>query len=258
MPHPRLRPMLATAGLKLGLFALEFATPGLPLIVKEGGADFLVLDREHSGFGFETVKTVAIGARAADLPLVVRIAHRHPSEVARALDAGADGIMAPLVCSAQQAAEIVAWATYPPAGGTRGVGMLLPHDGYRAGPPAAKMAEANATRAVIIQIETREGVENAEAIAALPGVDGLWLGHLDLSCSLGIPGRFDHPDFLAASAHVAAAAKRHGKALGRMAGSADEARRLAADGYDTIALFSDIAALQGRLAEAVAALRGGA
>jgi 2-keto-3-deoxy-L-rhamnonate aldolase RhmA len=119
------------------------------------------------------------------------------------------------------------------------------------------MAEANATRAVIIQIETREGVENAEAIAALPGVDGLRLGHLDLSCSLGIPGRFDHPDFLAASARVAAA-KRHGKALGRMAGSADEARRLAADGYDTIALFSDIAALQGRLAEAVAALRGGA
>lgn len=258
MPHPRLRPMLAAPGLKLGLFAMEFATPGLPLLAKAGGADFLVLDLEHSGFGFETMRAVCIGGRAADLPVIVRIAHLHPNQVSRALDGGADGIMAPLVATARQAAEIVAWASYPATGGTRGVGMLLPHDAYRPGPPAAKMAEADAARAVIIQIETREGAENAEAIAAVPGVDALWLGHMDLSCSLGIPGRFEHPDFLAAEARIAAAARRHGKALGRMAGGIAEAKRLAGQGYDTIALFSDTAALQGRIAEGVAALRGGA
>jgi 2-dehydro-3-deoxyglucarate aldolase/4-hydroxy-2-oxoheptanedioate aldolase len=140
----------------------------------------------------------------------------------------------------------------------RGVGMMLPHDNYRPGVPAAKMAEADATRAIIIQIETREGAENAEAIAAVPGVDCLWLGHMDLSCSLGIPGRFDHPDFVEACGRVFAAAKRHGKALGRMAGGIAEAKRLAEEGYDTIALFSDTAALQERIAEGVAALRGSA
>lgn len=258
MPHPRLRPMLGAPGLKLGMFAMEFATPGLPLLVKHGGADFLVLDLEHSGFSFETMKAVAIGARAADLPLIVRVAHRHPNQVSRALDGGADGVMAPLVSTAAQAAEFVAWATYPSSGGTRGVGMLLAHDGYRPGPVAAKMAEADATRAVIIQIETREGAENAEAIAAVPGVDCLWIGHMDLSCSLGIPGQFDHPDFVAACTRVTAACKRHGKALGRMAGGIADARKLAAEGYDTIALFSDTAALQGRVAEGVAALRGSA
>jgi 2-keto-3-deoxy-L-rhamnonate aldolase RhmA len=256
MPHPRLRPMLAERGLKLGLFAMEFATPGLPLLVKQGGADFLVLDLEHSGFSFETMKAVAIGGRAADLPVIVRVAHRHPNEVSRALDGGADGIMAPLVSTAREAADIVAWASYPGSGGVRGVGMMLAHDGYRPGPPAEKMAEADAARAILIQIETREGAENAEAIAAVAGVDALWIGHLDLSCSLGIPGRFDHPDFLEACARVRAAAKRHGKALGRMAGGIAEARRLAAEGYDTIALFSDTAALQGCIAEGVAALRG--
>jgi 2-keto-3-deoxy-L-rhamnonate aldolase RhmA len=258
MPHPRLRPLLAERRLKLGLFAMEFATPGLPLLVKHGGADFLVLDREHSGFSFETVKAVAIGGRAADLPVIVRVAHRHPNEVSRALDCGADGIMAPLVSTAEEAADVVAWATYPASGGRRGVGLLLAHDGYRPGSAAAKLDEADATRALLIQIETREGVENADAIAAVPGVDCLWIGHIDLSCSLGIPGRFDHPDFVAACARVAGAAKRHGKALGRMAGSITEAKRLAAEGYDTIALFSDTAALQGRIIEGVAALRGAA
>lgn len=258
MPHQRLRPMLTAPGLKLGLFAMEFATPGLPLLVKHGGADFLVLDLEHSGFGFETMRAVTIGGRAADLPVIVRVPHLHPNEVSRALDGGADGIMAPLVSTGQQARDVVAWATYPPSGGMRGVGMMLPHDNYRPGVPAAKMAEADATRAIIIQIETREGAENAEAIAAVPGVDCLWLGHMDLSCSLGIPGRFDHPDFVEACGRVFAAAKRHGKALGRMAGGIAEAKRLAEEGYDTIALFSDTAALQERIAEGVAALRGSA
>ena len=255
MPHAEWRQRLATPGLKLGLFAMEFATPGLPIIVREAGADFLVLDMEHSGFGFETVKTVCVGGRAAGLPVVVRVAHRHPHEVSRALDMGADALMAPLVCTAAQAAEFVAWATYPP-GGSRGVAMMVAHDGYRPGPAAAKLAETDTRKAILIQIETRQGAEEAEAIAAVEGVDCLWIGHMDLSCSLGIAGQFDHPDFLAAEARVREAAKRHGKAFGRLASGATEAKTLAARGYDTLGLCSDIVALHSRLLEGVALLRG--
>ena len=256
MPSSDWRRMLAAPGLKLGLFAMEFATPGLPAIAKAGGADFMVLDTEHSGFGFETVKAVCAGGRAAGLPVVVRVAHRHPNEVSRALDMGADGLMAPLVSSAREAEDFVSWATYPPRGGTRGVALGVAHDGYDADRPiAAKMEAADAARSVIIQIETRAGAEDAEAIAAVDGVDCLWIGHMDLSCSLGIPGRFDHPDFAAAVAKVAAAAKGRGKAFGRLAGSLDEAQVLAAAGYDTLCLCTDIGAIRSQLAAGVAALR---
>lgn len=256
VPNPDWRRTLAAPGLKLGLFAMEFATPGLPAIAKAGGADFVVLDMEHSGFGFEAVKAVCVGGRAAGLPVVVRVAHRHPNEVSRALDVGAHGLMAPLVSSAQQAEDFVSWATYPPRG-VRGVAMGVAHDGYDAdGPVAAKLEAADAARSVIIQIETRAGAEDADAIAAVDGVDCLWIGHMDLSCSLGVPGRFDHPDFAAAVSKVAAAAKGRGKAFGRLAGSLDEARRLAAAGYDTLGLCTDIGAIRARLAEGVAALRG--
>lgn len=252
------RRRLAAPGLKLGLFAMEFATPGLPAIAKAGGADFLVLDMEHSGFGFESVRAVCAGGGAAGLPVVVRVAHRHPNEASRALDVGANGLMAPLVSSAREAADFVSWATYPPGGGTRGVALGVAHDGYGAGggPIAAQLAAADAARSVIIQIETRAGAEDADAIAAVDGVDCLWIGHMDLSCSLGIPGRFDHPDFAAAVAKVRDAAKGRGKAFGRLAGSPDEARRLAAEGYDTLGLCTDIGAIRAQLAAGVEALRG--
>lgn len=257
MPDPRWRARLTAPDLKLGLFAMEFATPGLPMIAKRAGADFLVLDMEHSGFGFETVKAVCVGGRAAGLPVVVRVAHRHPSEVSRALDMGADGLMAPLVGTAAQAEEFVAWATYPPRGGTRGVALRVAHDGYGApGTAEARLAETDAHRAILVQIETAEGARNAEGIAAVPGVDCLWIGHMDLSVSLRVPGQFDHPDFLAAEAAVRGAAKRHGKAFGRLAASTEEAARLAASGYCTLGLCSDIAAIQAQIAAGVAALRG--
>ncbi|MBB5694358.1 HpcH/HpaI aldolase family protein [Muricoccus pecuniae] len=256
MPHANWRELLLSPGLKLGLFAMEFATPGLPMIVQRAGADFLVLDMEHSGFGFETVKAVCMGGRAAGLPMVVRVAHRHPNEVSRALDMGADALMAPLVSTAEQAREFVAWATYPPSGGSRGVAMMVAHDAYQPGPAPEKMAAADARKAILIQIETRAGAENADAIAALDGVDCLWIGHMDLSCSLGIPGQFEHPDFLAAEAQVREAARRHRKAFGRLAASSVEAQSLTARGYDTLGLCSDIMAIHSRVAEGVALLRG--
>lgn len=257
MPHHTWRERLLRPGLQLGLFAMEFATPGLPMIVERAGADFLVLDMEHSGFGFETVKAVCMGGKAANLPVIVRVAHRHPNEVSRALDMGADGLMAPLVSSAAQARDFVAWATYPVSGGTRGAAMMVAHDGYRPGPAPAKMADADARKAILIQIETRAGAEDADAIAAIEGVDCLWIGHMDLSCSLGIPGQFDHPEFREAESRVREAAKKHGKAFGRLAGSAKEAKALAEQGYDTLGLCSDVMALHTRIAEGVALVRAG-
>ena len=102
--------------------------------------------------------------------------------------------MLPMVGTADEARHIVNSMKYHPAG-KRGVALQVAHDRYRPGSVADKFAAANKRTTLFCQIETAEGVENADAIAAIDGVDCLWVGHFDLSVSLGIPGQFDHPNF---------------------------------------------------------------
>src|SRR6266849_385437 len=118
-----------------------------------------------------------------------------------------------------------------------------------------KLAAANRRTQLFAQIETAEGVRNAAAIAALDGVDCLWIGHFDLSCSLGIPGEFDNRKFTAATDKVIAAARKHGKALGRLVPTVDSGVSLFESGFDFICYSGDVWALQSAVAGAVTALR---
>ena len=124
---------------------------------------------------------------------------------------GAMGVVVPFVSSEQQAREIVASAKYPPEG-RRGVAFGVAHDGYRAGNLVTKMRRANEEIMLIAQIENTDGVEHASRIAAVDGIDALWIGQYDLSTSLGIPGRFDHRFFQEATQKVVEACRKHGKA----------------------------------------------
>jgi 2-dehydro-3-deoxyglucarate aldolase/4-hydroxy-2-oxoheptanedioate aldolase len=117
------------------------------------------------------------------------------------------------------------------------------------------MAQANAEGAVILQIETARGVDNVEAIAAVPGVDVLWIGHFDLTQSLGIPGQFDHPRFAEAVATVVAAGRRHGRALGVMVSDPAAGQIWLERGFQAIAYSGDIWLLQRALADGLAWLR---
>ena len=121
--------------------------------------------------------------------------------------------------------------------GRRGVALGIAHDRYLPGPTMEKLAAANRRTTLFAQIETREGVDNADAIAAVDGVDCLWVGHFDLSCSLGIPGQFDHKDFTDAIATVAKACRKHDKSLGRLVPTVDDARRAARPGLRFHLLF---------------------
>jgi 2-dehydro-3-deoxyglucarate aldolase/4-hydroxy-2-oxoheptanedioate aldolase len=249
-----LRTLLRADTVPVGHLIFEFATPGIGYLVRNGGADFLIFDLEHSGFGFETAKLAVLSARAADLPIIVRVPSHDPKDLARACDIGADGIMAPLVDTAAEAAAIVAAVKYPPEG-RRGVGQLQMHDRYRAGAFADKARAANEAMAVFVQIESGSGAENVDAIAAVPGVDCLWIGHMDLSCSLGTPGRFDTDEFAAAVAKTIAACRRHGKRAGRLAPNVADATALAAAGFDCLALGTDTNLYQTALAQGIAQLR---
>lgn len=181
---------LAAGGRACGAMVFEFFSPGLPQICKNAGADFVLFDMEHTGLTFESLKIQFALCRGLDLVPMVRVPRNEYHFIARALDLGALGVMVPMVSTVAEAAHVVACTRYPPAG-RRGAAFGFAHDDYQGGEVTAKIAALHARTLVITQIETKEGLGNVDAIAAVPGVDALWVGHFDLTNFLGIPGAFD-------------------------------------------------------------------
>ena len=256
MADSALKAMAKSKSAKFGHFVVEFATPGIGHILKSAGCDFVLFDLEHSGFHFETVKSVLRYFEAAQLPAIVRVPSKEYHHIARAMDMGAEGLMLPMVSTAEEAREIVHAMKYHPAGG-RGVALQVAHDRYRPGAVAVKFAAANARSTLFCQIETAAGVENADEMASIDGVDALWVGHFDLSVSLGVPGQFDHPDFKRAIDRTVAACRKHGKALGRLVPTVEQGVELYNAGFDFVCYSGDVWVLHNALAEAITKLREG-
>jgi 2-keto-3-deoxy-L-rhamnonate aldolase RhmA len=250
-----LKEKLRRDGHAFGPMIFEFFTPGLPAIVAATGADFVLFDMEHTGLGFETLKQLCASCRGLGLAPLVRIPAGEYHFIARALDMGVHGIMLPMVETAAQAERIVAAAHYPPYG-RRGAAFSVAHDDFRPGLPAEKMRAAHERTLIIAQIETEVGLQNVEAIAATSGVDVLWVGHFDLTNFLGIPGQFDHPDYLAAIRHIVVAARASGKPAGFLVADADWARRYWALGFRMLAYGLDHLLFQSALQAGLDALRG--
>jgi 2-dehydro-3-deoxyglucarate aldolase/4-hydroxy-2-oxoheptanedioate aldolase len=249
-----LKQMIKTPGIKLGSFIAEFATPGIGHILKAGGCDFAFLDMEHTGFSFETIKNAIRYFEAAGVSVIVRVPAQVPDMLARACDVGAEGLLAPMISDAAQAQAMVDAVKYFPQG-KRGVGLQFAHDNYRSAPVADALANANSRTCVFCLIETAEGARNADAIAAIDGVDCLWVGHFDLSVSLGIPGEFNHPKFMEAMDSIIAAAKKHDKSLGRLVPNTEQAIALNRQGFDFICYSGDVWNLRDGLTAATTAIR---
>jgi 2-dehydro-3-deoxyglucarate aldolase/4-hydroxy-2-oxoheptanedioate aldolase len=234
----------------------EFFTPGYPAICREAGAEFILYDMEHSGVGFETMKAQFAFCRGLDLVALVRVPSGDYHFIARALDIGAMGIMVPMVETAEQARAIVDCTRYPPAGRRGAAFNVAAHDDYSGGPEATKIAEANAHTMVIALVETAKGIANVDAIASVDGVDVVWLGHYDLTNSIGIPGEFDNPKFHAAVDRQVKACGKHRKTAGFLAGNETWARDFRAKGFRMIAYGVDTLLMQGALADGLKLLRG--
>ncbi|MBV9860464.1 MAG: aldolase [Alphaproteobacteria bacterium] len=252
----RVRTALRAGGTAFGTMAFEFFTPGLMGVLAAAGADFVVLDTEHSGAGIDTLKQQLAAARGLDIVPIVRVPGCHYHLIAPVLDAGAMGIMVPMVETAEQARQIAAWCRYRPQG-VRGLAFGLAHDDYRGGDPAQKMREANERTLVIALIETATGIANAETIMAVEGIDIGWLGHFDLTATMGIPGQFEHPDFRRAVDDLLAACTRHEKAAGFLATAPEMAEAWRERGFRILGYGTDVSLLQGALRAGLARLRGG-
>jgi 2-dehydro-3-deoxyglucarate aldolase/4-hydroxy-2-oxoheptanedioate aldolase len=237
-----------------GTFVFEFGVRGIAAIAAGAGADFVVFDAEHTGWGWERLAGLVAAARTAGTAAIVRVPDLAASGIARALDIGAHGVMVPMVESAAQAADAVAAALYPPAG-RRGLVVGLGADDYRPTDPAAAIARRNHETVVIAQIETVDGLAACEQIAAVDGISALWLGHLDLTTSMRIPGQFDDPRYLSAVDRIAAAADAHGRAAGFADLDASLTQAMLARGYRLIAVGTDVALYRDALASRITAAR---
>ncbi|QFU14774.1 HpcH/HpaI aldolase family protein [Microvirga thermotolerans] len=241
---PEARPPLGTW--------LMAAAPATAEALGCGGFDFLVVDMEHVPIEVSDLAHIlrAIGCTPADA--VVRLAWNDQVLVKRVLDAGAQTIMLPFVQTAEEARRAVAFAKYPPEG-IRGVAAV--HRASRFGRAADYLKRANDEVAVIVQLETPEAIERLPEIAAVPGIDALFVGPGDLAAAMGQIGNIAHPDVQALIAKAARAASELGKPIGIVGPNPDMVRRFVGYGYDYAAVASDIALMTGRASEWLNALR---
>jgi 4-hydroxy-2-oxoheptanedioate aldolase len=178
--------------------------------MRAAGFDWLFLDFEHGAMSIETAAALSIAGLDAGIAPLVRVPNGDTALATRLLDNGALGVVMPHIDTAEEARETVAALSYPPRG-QRGLFSSLPQFSFGAVNPAALMATLNATNLIVVMIETAQGVANAEAIAAVPGVDVLLIGTNDLALDLGVPGELGHAKVTDAYRRVIAACRAHGK-----------------------------------------------
>lgn len=223
----------------LGTF-LQLGCPVATEIAAEAGFDWLLVDLEH-GAGSESTLVAQLQALGKGPAPLVRVESGARLRIGRALDAGATGIMVPRVGTPAEAAEVARYLRYPPQG-VRGVALGTRAAGF--GRVAlADISRLNEDILGIVQIETREAVEHVDAIAAVDGVDILFIGPADLSLALGIPGQLDHPDFHSAVDRVMAAGDRHGKAIGTLLPNAQAVEPAVRRGMTFIGIASEATVL---------------
>ena len=238
----------------LGTMVTEFATPAVARLTAAAGAEFTLFDLEHTGYGIDRMRTVLAAARASDTVPFLRVPDAAYDLIARGLDLGALGVMVPAVESADEARLVAASARFPPIG-RRGFGLLM-RDEWEPGGVPATIEKANAETLVLAQIETALGLDAVEEIAAVQGIDILWIGHFDLTASLGIPGDFESTRYSDAVDRVLAAGAAAGKPVGMVCGSPEEGAALVERGFRILAYSLDIVLYQDAVEAGLDALRG--
>lgn len=205
--------------------ALHLADPSLFELTSLIGFDYVWLDLEHHAKSVETAENLIRAARVGKTDVMCRPAKGEFMRIGRMLEAGAHGILYPRCDDAEEARQVVKWSKFAPLG-ARGFDGGNPDMPYCMMDMAEYVRMANDETWVVIQIEDPKAVERADEIAAVEGVDVLMLGPADYSILAGIPGQFRHPKVDEALLKIKAAAERHGKHWGTVAGSFERVQQL--------------------------------
>lgn len=203
---------------KVGLMLSEIPFSNMPVLMKNSGLDFFIIDCEHGGFDYVDVSRLIMTARLCDLCVIIRLPNNLRKDIIKFMDMGADGLLLPMTNTAEDIQEVVKYAKYQPIG-QRGISTMRAHTLYN--PPAINdyMPMANARTKVFAQIETVAGVQNVNDILAVNGVDGVFVGPNDLSADYGCLGKNDAPEILNAIKTVGEGAQKFGKIAGIITGN---------------------------------------
>jgi 2-keto-3-deoxy-L-rhamnonate aldolase RhmA len=213
--------------------------PSITEIVVSSGIDFMGIDLEHSTINHEQAQRIIAASQAAGIPCLPRVASHEAEQIRRLMDSGADGVIVPMVSTVAQIRDIVSWCKYPPLG-SRSYGVARAH-GY--GSDFDTYIKGwNARSAILIQIESIQGVEAVQQLVAEDSIDGVLVGPYDLSGSLDIPGELSHPKVIEACSRVIQTCRKAGKSCGtHIVDPTTENVNAAFDaGYSFVVLASDV------------------
>lgn len=227
------------AGQPVFVTQLHFTDPSVFELASLMGFDALWMDMEHHTYSLETAAHLMRAARVGTADIMARCAKGEFPRLSRMLEAGAQGIMYPRCESADEAREVIKWAKFAPQG-ARGADTGNPDTPYCSMPVAEYIAEANRQTFTVIQLEEQKAVDAAESIAAVAGVDIIFLGPGDFSILSGIPGQFDHPRVQKALETIASAARNAGINWGCPAFSVEHAQKLMGLGARFLTHHADI------------------
>jgi 4-hydroxy-2-oxoheptanedioate aldolase len=247
-PRNAFKQALSSFQRQIGMWS-GLCSPLVAEIIAGAGFDWIVIDGEHAPNDIPSLLAQLQAMRGGSAEPVFRVPWNDPVVIKRALDVGARSLLVPFVQSAEEASKAVAAARYPPLG-IRGVSVGPRANDY--GRIQGYHANAHLDTCVLVQLETKAALKEIEAIAAVEGVDGLFLGPSDLAADFGQLGNPSHPEVQAAIQDAGERIRRAGKSAGILSGNVDAVERLISLGFNFTAVGSDVGLLA-RAAESIAA-----
>lgn len=222
----------------IGTFG-KFSSPAAAEILGYLGFDFIIPDMEHATLDYHQIENLIQVADGAGISTVIRVPGRDESPILRILDAGGQGIQVPGVDSPEEARKVVEAARYQPLG-NRGLSYSTRAARYTLKDKEQHLFDSHAKQLVVVQIESKQGMDNIEDIGAMEGIDVLFLGPADLSNSLGIPGQTNHPLVQEALQRLCEVTRRHGKTAGTFVANREQAARALEAGVRYLVYDNDV------------------
>lgn len=198
---------------KSGIMVSEIPFANMPVLMKNAGLDYFILDCEHGGFDYVDISRIIMTARLCGLPVIVRLPNKERKDIIKLMDMGAGGLLLPMTNTVEDIKQVVKYAKYQPIG-ERGISTMRAHTFYNPPPINEYLVSANARTKVYAQAETVAGIKNIEAILSVEGVDGAFIGPNDMSADYGCLGNNNAPEILSAIEKVGKAAQWLGKESG--------------------------------------------
>lgn len=225
-----------------GIMLSEIAFAHFPILFKNSGLDFFIVDHEHGGFDYTDISRIIMNARLVEIPVIIRLPDNSRRDIIKFMDMGAHGVLLPMTNTAADIAEVVKYAKYPPIG-RRGISTMRAHTLYA--PPATEeyLPQANARTKVYAQIETREGVKNIRSILNERGVDGCFVGPNDLSADCGCLSNKNALEVLEAIKIVGETAKQTNKLAGIITNNQNYLNAAKACGFMFFSVGSELNAI---------------